>query len=254
MEQCPCCKSYDIKATGEIKEKDELDYKIVVVKRRHKFVEYECKECGKKFHEDIPNNLKEENQYGPEVQALELTLMNQANVTINKAQKITYGMTDGEIDLSEGYIAKLQKRASDKLKKFMEDMKKEIIQQKLLHWDDTVIMINTERSCLRFYGTENLAMYTAHEHKDKEGLDEDGILNVLAKETIVEHDHNKVNYNEDYKFKNAECNRHLISDLKKVIDNLNHKWAKELTELLTKMDHKRNWLIKKKRRNFRTKK
>lgn len=250
MQHCPCCNSGDIKETGEVKEKDELDYKIVVVKRRHKFIEYECKECGKKFHEDIPNNLKEENQYGPEVQALELTLMNQANVTINKAQKITYGMTNGEIDLSEGYIAKLQKRASDKLANFMKEMKTEIIKQKLLHWDDTVIMVDTNRSCLRFYGTENLAMYTAHEHKNKEGLDEDGILNVLANDAVVIHDHNKVNYNEEYKFKNAECNRHLISDLKKVIDNLNHKWAKDLIELLTKMDHKRNWLIKKEKEEF----
>lgn len=250
MEQCPCCNSHEIKTTGEIKEKDELDYKIVVVKRRHQFIEYECKECGKKFHENIPNNLKEENQYGPEVQALELTLMNQANVTINKAQKITYGMTNGEIDLSEGYIAKLQKRASEKLQNFMKEMKTEIIKQKLLHWDDTVIMVDTNRSCLRFYGNDKLAMYTAHEHKDKDGLDEDGILNVLAKDTVVEHDHNKVNYNDDYKFKNAECNRHLISDLKKVIDNLNHKWAKDLIELLTKMDHKRNWLIKKEKEEF----
>ena len=250
MEQCPCCNSCEITTTGEIKEKDELDYKIVVEKRRHRFIEYECKECGKKFHEEIPNNLKMENQYGPEVQALELTLMNQANVTMNKAQKITYGMTNGEIDLSEGYIAKLQKRAAKKLEKFTKEMKAEIIKQPLLHWDDTVVMIDTKRSCLRFYGTEKLAMYTAHEHKDKEGLDEDGILNVLAKETVVEHDHNKVNYNEDYKFKNAECNRHLISDLKKVIDNLNHKWAKDLKELLTKMDHKRNWLIKKEKDEF----
>lgn len=132
MEECPCCKSHEIKTTGEIKEKDELDYKIVVVKRRHQFIEYECEECGKKFHEDIPNNLKEENQYGPEVQALELTLMNQANVTMNKAQKITYGMTNGEIDLSEGYIAKLQKRAADKLENFMKEMRTEIIKQKLL--------------------------------------------------------------------------------------------------------------------------
>ena len=250
MEECPCCKSHKIETTGEIKEKDELDYKIVVVKRRHQFIEYECKECGKKFHENIPNNLKEENQYGPEVQALELTLMNQANVTINKAQKITYGMTDGEIDLSEGYIAKLQKRGARKLESFMKEMKTEIIKQKLLHWDDTVIMIDTNRSCLRFYGTENLAMYTAHEHKDKEGLDEDRILNVLADDTVVVHDHNKVNYNKDYKFRNAECNRHLISDLKKVTDNLNHKWAKELIKLLTKMDHKRNWLIKKEKEEF----
>ena len=250
MEECPCCKSQKIEETGEVKEKDELDYKIVVEKKRYIYAEYECKECGKKFHEKIPSNLKEENQYGPQVQALELTLMNQANVTINKAQKITKGMTEGEIDLSEGYISKLQKRGAKNLEKFMQEIKKEMIRQSLIHWDDTVIMINTKRSCLRFYGTEKLAMYTAHLKKDKEGLDEDGILTALPKETVVEHDHNKINYNEEYVFTNAECNVHLLRDLQKVIDNLNHKWAKKLKELLKKMDHKRKWLIKKGKKEF----
>ena len=250
MEKCPCCHSNTIKETGEIKEKDELEYRIVVEKKRHRFIEYKCEECGKKFHQEIPNNLKEENQYGSQVQALQLTLMNQANVTINKAQKITYGMTNGEIDLSEGYIAKLQKRAAERLSDFMKEIKVEIIKQPLLHWDDTVIMINTNRSCLRFYGTDKLAMYTAHLRKNKEGLDEDGILNVLSEDTIVEHDHNKVNYNDEYKFANAECNRHLITDLQKVIDNLNHRWAKKMIELLTKMNKKREWLIKKGKEEF----
>lgn len=243
MTECPCCNSKKIKETGEIKEKDELDYKVVVVKRRHKFIEYKCEECGRKFHEKIPNNLKEENQYGPQVQALELTLMNQANVTINKAQKITYGMTDGEINLSEGYIAKLQKRASKALEEFMKEAKIEIIKQKLLHWDDTVIMIDKNRACLRFYGTDKLAYYTAHLHKDKEGLDDDGILQLLPKDTIVEHDHNKVNYNKDYRYQNAECNRHLITDLRKVTENLKHEWTRELTELLATTNKKREKLI-----------
>ena len=118
--------------------------------------------------------------------------MNQANVTMNKAKKITYGMTNGEIDLSEGYIAKLQERAAKKLEGFMKEMRG----------------------------------------------------------AIVEHDHNKVKYNDDYIFKNAECNRHLISDLQKVIDNLNHKWAKKLIEILTKMNKKREWLIKNGKEEF----
>ena len=250
MEECPCCKSHKIKETGEVKEKDELDYKIVVEKKRYIYAEYECKECGKKFHEKIPNNLKEENQYGPQVQALELTLMNQANVTINKAQKITKGMTNGEIDLSEGYIAKLQKRGAENLEKFINEIRKEIIEQKLIHWDDTVIMVNTKRSCLRFYGNEKLALYTAHVKKDKEGLDEDKILSALSEDTIVEHDHLKVNYNKEYVYANAECNIHLLRDLQKVIDNLNHNWAKKLKELLSKMNKRRNWLIKKEKEEF----
>ena len=111
-------------------------------------------------------------------------------------------------------------------------------------------MVNTNRSCLRFYGTDNLAYYTAHMQKNKEGLDEDEILKLLPKETIVEHDHNKVNYNEEYQFENAECNRHLMSDLQKVVDNLNHSWAKDLKELLSKMNKRRNWLIKKEKTEF----
>ena len=250
MEECPSCHNHSIKETGNIKEKDELDYKIVVEKKRHKFIEYKCSECGKIFHQEIPNFLKEENQYGAQIQALELTLMNQANVTMNKAQKITKGMTNGEIDLSEGYIAKLQKRASERLSNFMKEVKEEIIKQPLLHWDDTVIMVDTKRSCLRFYGTEKLAMYTAHSQKDKKGLDEDGILNVLPKETVVEHDHNQVNYNDEYCFRNAECNVHLIRDLKKVINNLDHIWAKKLIELISKMNKKRKWLIQKGKEEF----
>ena len=243
MDNCPCCNSGTIKETGIVIEKDETDYKITVEKKRHKFIEYECKKCGKKFHENIPNNMKEENQYGPQIQALELTLMNQGNVTINKAQKITFGLTNGEIDLSEGYVAKLQERAAKGLEEFNKELQAEIIKQPLLHWDDTVIMINTKRGCLRFYGTDNLALYTAHLHKNKEGLDKDNILKLLPKETIVEHDHNKVNYNDDYGYTNAECNRHLLGDLKKVVDNLNHNWAKELAELLAETNKKRNKLI-----------
>ena len=125
-------------------------------------------------------------------------------------------MTNGEIDLSEGYIAKLQKRAAKKLNEFNKEVYREIIKQPIIHWADTVIMVNTNRSCLRFYGTEKLA----HSHKDKEGLDEDNVLKVLPKTTIVVHDHNRVNYNEDYIFTNAECNRHLLSDLKLVMEQM----------------------------------
>lgn len=99
-------------------------------------------------------------------------------------------------------------------------MKRAVIQLAILHWDDTVIAVNKERACLRFYGNEKLAYYRTHEKKDKIGLDEDQILLSLDENTYVVHDHNKVNYNDDYEFQNVECCVHLLRDLKKVIDNL----------------------------------
>lgn len=93
---------------------------------------------------------------------------------------------------------------------------------------------------MRFYGDDKIAYYTAHPQKNKAGLDEDQILTSLSKDTIVMHDHNKVNYNEDYDFKNVECCVHLLRDLKKVVDNLGHEWAKNLIELLLRENHNRN--------------
>ncbi len=105
-----------------------------------------------------------------------------------------HGITHGEITPSEGYIAKLQKRASKRLEEFENDLHCLVIQQPIVYWDDTVIFVNTHRKYMRFYGNERIALYTAHEHKDRESLDDDNILPLLTAETTVMHDHNVVNY------------------------------------------------------------
>ncbi len=131
--------------------------------------------------------------------------MNEGYVSINRTASIIKGLTHKQITPSERYISKLNKRLYQCLETFEYEMKKEIIKLKIIHWDDTVIFVSTNRACLRFYGDKQIAYYTAHIHKDKEGLDEDGILSLLDEKTIVVHDHNKVNYNEEYEFRNVVC-------------------------------------------------
>lgn len=247
---CPYCGNPDIKETENTIQKDELDYEIVVIKRRHYYPECTCQKCGKRFREEIPVRLKEENQYGANVQTLLLALTNIGNVSINKARKMIYGFSEEEINPSEGYIAKLQKRGAKLLEPFMEELRKHCLSLDTVYWDDTVIDINTKRGCLRFYGDEQTALYKAHLHKNKQGLDEDAILALLPKETKVMHDHNKVNYNADYSFANIECNVHLLRDLQKTTDNLQHKWAGELKELLEKTNAERNEALKEGQEEF----
>ena len=237
-EKCPDCGS-ELEKTENVVTKDELEYKLVVIKRRHNFRECRCPECGRIVSTPIPCYLKEDNQYGSNVQSLCLTLMDIGNVPINKVKRIVNGLSDGEIDLSEGYISKLQKRAAGKLNKFIEDSKDYCRNASLLHWDDTVIDINTNRGCLRFYGDDHLALYTAHSRKDKDGLDEDKILSLLPETTVVVHDHNKVNYNSDYFFRNAECCAHLLRDLEKLRQDSGHEWPYEMKELLSRTDEDR---------------
>jgi hypothetical protein len=231
-----------LKLTGK-RYKDDFDIEIRLVKRRNEFCEYQCVCCGKEIKVPIPNKLKEENQYGSNAQALALSLVNEGYVSFKRTRELISGFTGGEMTMSEGFIAKLQKRCFDKLETFDNELKKRIIGQKVLHWDDTVIYINGKQGCLRFYGNELLKYYKSHEKKDKNGLDEDEILNYLDKETVVIHDHNKVNYNADYEFTNAECCVHLIRDLKELNDVLPRKWIDDLIKLLVDTNNLRKEYI-----------
>jgi hypothetical protein len=92
---------------------------------------------------------------------------------------------------------------------------------------------------MRFYGTEKLALFTAHTAKGREGLDEDGLLALLSSMTFVMHDHNTVNYNADFIFINIECNQHLQRDLQKLVDISGHEWAALLKQLISSTIHDR---------------
>lgn len=245
LEKCPNCGSNNIEKIDCI-EKDLFDYEVKIIKKRNKFAIYKCLNCGKTVKANIPNHLKEENQYGPKVQATALTLTNIGNVPINKTRKIICGLTMGEINLSEGFISKLQKRAAVQLTKFIDDLKFYITHLKTIYWDDTVIMVNTKRSCMRFYGNEDVALYTAHEQKNKAGVNKDQILNMTNDKTFVMHDHNIINYSIEYNFINIECCQHLLRDLQKVKTNIpDRTWSIKMKELFQEYDHKRKELIEK---------
>lgn len=235
---CPSCGGL-MADSGESMFKDEYDIEIRTVKRRHEYRICRCAKCGATARQPIPGNLKEPIQYGSQVQALALSLMNTGNVAINKVRTLLSGMTGGGMEQSEGFIAKLQSRAAAGLAMFSADLKAALVHRPLVYWDDTVIMINTERACLRFYGDDSISFYAAHAHKDMAGIDDDGILGLLQPTTSTMHDHNKVNYNERFFFQNLECNQHLQRDLQKNSDDTRHTWSGALKDLISAIIHDR---------------
>ena len=79
---------------------------------------------------------------------------------MNRTSEIMSDITDNEINLSHGYIIKVIKRLASGLKYFYNDWGGEVIHQPVVHWDDAVISIGGNNSALRFYGNENLALFT----------------------------------------------------------------------------------------------
>lgn len=149
-----------------------------------------------------------------------------------------------------GYIAEVQRRAAEALGTFMQELKKACLQLDAVYWDDTVIFVSAKRVCLRFYGNEKLALYFAHAHKDKAGLEEDNILPLLPASVHVIHDHNIMDYNDDYSFTNIECNEHLLRDRQEVTDNLQRERSKDMKEHIQKTIHDRNEAVRAGRKEF----
>lgn len=249
LDNCPDCGSSSLTFL-EKREKDVLDYEVRIIKKRNFFYVYQCDDCGHIVHSPIPLNLKESIQYGSHVQALALSLTNIGFVSVSRTKRIIEGITDGSISLSEGFICKLQQRAYDALDRFEREVRMFCITSKLLCWDDTVIFINTMRACLRFYGNEHVALFVAHEKKDRASIDDDSILAALPEETVVMHDHVIMNYNEDFHFTNVECNQHLQRDLQKLYDISRLSWALALKDLISSTIHDRKLLIEQGRSEF----
>ena len=242
---CSICGSTYMTFTGEYKDEYEYEVKVKTVVKKHRYYVYHCEGCGTILLSKVEPDKKAECYYGPNVQAIALSLMNTTNAAINKVPVFLSAITDGKIHPSEGYIAKLQSRAAKLLKYFfIDDLIVAVIKRRLIFWDDTVITVNMKRACLRFYGDEKIALYFAHEKKDKAGVLDDGILNSLSRETTVMHDHNTLNYNPLFIFTNIECNAHLQRDIQSIIDETGHQAFVEIKNLISTAIHDRNNLIR----------
>lgn len=249
LDQCPECGG-ELEELQDQETRDESDYEVKIIKKRHKYPKYRCKKCGKTVQAEIPYRLREENQYGPEVQAMLLALLDLGFVSVSRAREILTGMLGGKLSPSEGYVGKIQKKAARGLKEFRQEVRKACLGETLLHWDDTVIFMNTKRACFRFYGNKKLAYYTAHEKKDAAGIEADGILSNLTEKTALVHDHVKYNYRKEFLFRNIECVQHLERELQKVYNESGHEWAKRVKELIGETIHKRKEHLEKGERCF----
>ena len=242
---CPNCKGEDFKYTGETVDRYETEVEVKVKKVKHLYYVYECTVCGQKVICRTPPEKRTKSRYGANVQALILVLLNVINSPINKVPRFLEGISNGKIKPCEGYISKVQKRAAKHLTGFHNDLRRKLLTQDLIYWDDTVVFADTKRICLRFYGDERIAFFVAHDHKNMEGILKDGILEKLSVATRVMHDHNRINYNDKFVFQNLECIAHLERMLQKIADETGHMGLLKIKEMISSTIKERKKLIEK---------
>lgn len=247
LDKCPHCNG--ILEEENVVISDIIDIKIDIIRQRNNIHNYKCLECNK--HITANDLLPRGVTYGSNVKATALTLLNESNVAINKVSKFIKGISNNEINISEGYLSKLQKESSSKLDSFIVDLKEKIINLPIVHWDDTTCKVDNKNGIMRYYGDDYYSLLIGHDTKSKDGIDEDNILCNLTKDTICVHDHVLLNYNDEYQYKNAECNIHILRYLKGIKDNLHdHIWQDKMSTLLKDANEKRKELINQNILNF----
>lgn len=265
LDKCPYCNG--VLTEKNIVISDIIDITITVTKTRNLIHNYKCQCCHKNVtaNDYLPRGVT----YGDNVNSIVLSMMNESNTPLNKITSFFTGITDNEINLSEGYLIKLQKKCADKLELFKKELSNQILTLPKVFWDDTVCKFGSEKpeegyddkdleylsknegnanknrqGIIRFYGDDNWALLIGHRNKNEKSVDDDGILDLLPASCVVMHDHLLLNYNDKYNFKNAECNEHTKRYLKKNLDVFpEHNWAKEMRELLINTNDRKKELI-----------
>ena len=284
LDSCSECGSKDLEYI-ETETRDELDFKITIIKKRHNFYKYRCKKCQEIIMTKIPKNLSAENQYGPNVKALGLALVDFGDVSYKRTRDLINGLTNGEINPCEGYLTKLPKKASENFKRFVFDVEEKIVNSPIVQHDDGVIKIGKKdkdkedelqelinkkkeelteedieklnkeikknfKGIIRAYTNQEVKLYKAHTDKSSDTFKKDNILSRLSEDTIVVHDHMKYNYNDLFNFKNAECNIHPIRKTRSVKENTKHTWGDNISKLLEDYNKKRDVLIHENKTHF----
>ncbi|MCD8202054.1 MAG: transposase [Prevotella sp.] len=246
---CPACGAGTMERTGRQRVSVTVDIQCRITKKKVTYYEVACTKCGYSFFTDMPEAyVNDVVQYGPNLQALALAMMNVDNTPIAKTARTISGLTDMKINPSPAYLCKLQSKAAEELETFVNQLKDYIKTSSQVYWDDTTIAIdnagNNGYGVVRFYGTGKAALYIAHEEKNLQSLIDDDILTSVNPGTVSIHDHNPVNYNSAFSnLVHAECNVHLERRLAKGCEDSKHDEFNDIKNLIAKAMKERKRLI-----------
>jgi transposase len=104
----------------------------------------------------------------------------------------------------------------------------------LNHADETGINVGGKKPWLHTLSNNKVTLYHPDEKRGKEAMDRMGVLPFYTGRLC--HDH----WKSYYRYENVThvlCNAHHIRELKRVIEDDGHEWAKELLQLLVDLNN-----------------
>jgi len=209
----------------------DIDISRVVTEYRAQILE---DENGRRFIAPFPEGVTKAVQYGAGIKAHSVYLSQFQLIPYNRIQD--YFSDQINVPVSEGSIFNFNQETYDLLSDFEDRVKNELTVSDLAHADETGININGKRHWLHCVSNDRWTLFYPHEKRGTDAMNAMGILpNFMG--TLC-HDHWKPYYT--YNCTHALCNAHHLRELTRAWEQDDQKWAKQMQDLLEKINHKVN--------------
>jgi transposase len=187
-------------------------------------------ERGRRVVACFPDHVKVKTQYASGVKIHSVYM---SNFQLLPYKRIEEHFADQfGIPLSAGSIYNFNKEAFEMLTPFEDWAKKELVNQPLLHVDETGINIGGKRKWLHVVCCDSLTLLMPHDKRGGEAIE---AMSVLPDYTgILIHDHWKPYY--QLTCSHALCNAHHLRELERAGEQDKQVWAKDMQALLLEIN------------------
>ena len=195
----------------------------------HQAEQKRCSRCGHFNKAAFPEGVNAPVQYGPDVRALA--------VYLNQYQLLPSARTCELLNdlfgcsMSEGTLSNIIAECHDDLRAPVEQIKEQIAQSSLVHFDETGSRVEKLLWWLHSASTENATYYDIHPNRGTQAHEAIGILPTFTGRAVHDAYHSYLTYDCPH----ALCNAHHLRELTFVDEQLQQGWAGQMKQLLQGM-------------------
>jgi transposase len=190
-----------------------------------------CPGCRHRQHAPFPDHVPGQVQYGPRVHGLAVYLNVAHFVPLERTSEILEALCGARP--SDGTIVLNLKLAADRLVDFETQLKAALLQQPVLHADETGSKVNGKLQWMHVVSCAQLTLYGHHAQRGFAALE---AMNVLPQfKGLLMHDAWSTYFK--LSTKHALCGAHLLRELRGLAEHHAQVWAGELRDALRLVYH-----------------
>jgi transposase len=228
VEECSHCHR-TLKDTEVIEHKKRQVFDIPPMKlevTEHQAEVKKCCHCGTINTAEFPADVIQSVQYGHRIKSLSVYLMQYQLLPSERTTELLEDIFSQSI--SEGTLYNWNRAAYQALENTEADIKRQLIQSSLNHFDETGAFCQNKLNWLHVVSNLNLTFFAIHPKRGKNAMDDINILPQYKGYAV----HDFWSSYLPYPCKHVICNAHLIRELTALTESLNQKWPSQIKELL----------------------